>query len=326
MPVHCRGRAGGAKPAARAGLGFSGVTRGYRRPGYGLSRRRTGAAGAAWESGRHYCCGVRGMSCVSNCAAWHTAAWPCSGGAPQLALVASALIVLKDICRLPRSARGRDGAGFVHAPVLASLWLNQSGSALDAVRFVSVGSGMGALTALRQGRVHALCHSDPLITMLEQRGGAAAGRHLHKGHGRDVPAGDTRRACLNTRPRILQSHPADCRRSSTRWCMRWKWLQTASAHRSNACGAAVLSLGDRARATLAAFYKVRDPVARWHDAGDGRVTAVRAVARLQPSRRQRGWRWTGRFSNNWVHQGQKFIRPVAHGPRRATPGAAKVGR
>lgn len=230
------------------------------------------------------------------------------GRAPQLALVASARHwPLKDIAGF-RGLRVGVTALDSSTQFLESLWLNQSGVPLDAVRFVGVGSGMGALTALRQGRVHALCHSDPLITMLEQRGEVRllADTRTLKGTV-EMFGGAMPGACLYAPQDYVQSHPAEVQALVNALVHALKWLQTASPTDLARVVPPSYLLGDRAR-YMAAFYKVRETLSPdGMMPEDGPVTAVRAVARLQPESAAARVALDKTFSNNWVRKAkQKF--------------------
>ena len=92
------------------------------------------------------------------------------GRAPQQALGVSVRAVPG--YRRPADLRGRRIG--VSAPgsstqVMASVLLARAGVDAREVSFVGVGTGATAVAALRSGRVHALCHADPIMSLLEHR-------------------------------------------------------------------------------------------------------------------------------------------------------------
>jgi len=89
--------------------------------------------------------------------------------APQLALMAHARYGSHaEVARLRNLRVGVTAPGSA-THYLASLWLQQAGVPPERVQFVALGGGAGAVEALRQARVHAICHADPVLTLLEQR-------------------------------------------------------------------------------------------------------------------------------------------------------------
>lgn len=225
------------------------------------------------------------------------------GRTPQLALAASV-----------RNWPVRSVAGFkglrvgVTAPgsstqFLASLWLNQSGVPLDQVTFVGTGAAASALAALRQGRVHALCHADPVLTMLEQRGEVRllADTRTLKGSA-EIFGGSMPGACLYAPQAFVQRQPAQVQALANALVHALKWLQTASPADLVRVVPQPFLLGDRS-AYLAAFHKVREtlsPDGLMPD--DGPATALRAVARLQPEFSPTRVDLHKTFSNDWVRK------------------------
>lgn len=205
------------------------------------------------------------------------------GRAPQLALAASARAwPVKSVNRFKGLRVGVSAIGS-STHVVAQLMLSRDGAPMDEVSFVDVGSGMGAVTALRQGRVHALCHADPIVSALEQRSevrvlydtrSLKASQELFGG---TMPA-----ASLYAPQSFVQKQPARAQALANAMVHALKWLQTASPADLVRVVPPGYLLGDRG-AYLAAFHKVRDtfsPDGLMPD--DGPATAARAVARLRP--------------------------------------------
>ncbi|WP_311223966.1 MULTISPECIES: ABC transporter substrate-binding protein [unclassified Acidovorax] len=205
------------------------------------------------------------------------------GRAPQLALGASTRTwPLRSVARFKGMRVGVSAPGS-STQFLASLWLAQAGAALDEVSFVGVGSGIGALSALRQGTVHALCHADPLMTLLEQRGDVrllADTRTLKASA--DLFAGPMPAACLLVPGTFAEQRPAQAQALTNALVHALKWLQTASPADLARAVPADHMMGDRS-AYLAAFQRTREtlsPDGLMPD--DGPATALRALARLRP--------------------------------------------
>lgn len=205
------------------------------------------------------------------------------GRAPQLALGASTRTwPVRSVARFKGMRVGVSSAGS-STEFLASLWLAQAGASLDEVRFVGVGSGLGAVAALRQGAVHALCHADPLMTMLEQRGDIRllADTRSLKGSA-ELFAGTMPAACLLVPAAFAEQRPAQAQALVNGLVHALKWLQTASPADLARAVPADHMMGDRS-AYLAAFQRNRETLSP--DGlmpADGPATALRALARLWP--------------------------------------------
>lgn len=186
---------------------------------------------------------------------------------------------------------------------LASLWLNHMGVPLDQVRFVAVGQGTAALAALRQGRVHALSHADPFITMLEQRGEVRllADTRTLRGSA-EMFGGTMPGACLYAPEGYVQQHPAQVQALVHALVRALKWLQTASPADMARIVPRAHMLGDLG-AYMAAFDKVREtlsPHGLMPD--DGPATAARAVLQLQPELASVRLALDKTFSNDWARK------------------------
>lgn len=183
----------------------------------------------------------------------------------------------------------------------ASLWLGQSGVALEDVSFVGVGMGSSALAALRGGRVQALCHPEPVMTLLERRGEVrllADARTL--AGSREIFGGSMPGACLYAPRTFVQRQPQQAQALVNALVRSLKWLQTASPADLVRVAPPPFLLGDRG-AYLAALDKVRESFSP--DGlmpGDGPATALRAAARVQPELASAGVDLPKTFSNGWV--------------------------
>lgn len=206
------------------------------------------------------------------------------GRAPQLALGVSARA-------LPHYRQWGDLRGRrvgVSAPgssthLVASMVLARAGLSERDVSFVGVGSSEGALAALRSGLVHALCHADPLMTMLEQRNEVRLLSDMRTLKGaQDVFGGVMPAGSLYAPQAFLQKHPVQAQALANGIVHALKWLQTAAPGDLLKAVPPGYLLGNRGL-YLAAFGKMRDTISP--DGlmpEEGPATALRALARVQP--------------------------------------------
>lgn len=230
------------------------------------------------------------------------------GRAPQLALVAArrhwpvrggaAIRQWRIGVAAPRSA----SASLVH------WWLDQQRVALGDVRLVPVGAGRPALESLQRGRVQALSHADPVITMLEQRAQVRvlADARTLKGTA-EMFGGPMPGACLFAPEPYARQQGAAVQALVNALVRGLKWLQTASPADLMRLVPADHLLGDRA-AYMAAFEKMRETLSP--DGlmpQDGPATAWRTMARLEPRLAGAEVRLAQTFSNEWaLRAGQKI--------------------
>lgn len=203
------------------------------------------------------------------------------GRAPQLALGVSlrAVPAYKDLGDLQGRRIGVSSVGS-STHMAASLVLGRAGLGPREVNFVSVGSGVGAMNALRSGQVHALCHADPLMTLLEQKADTrivADMRSLksaQEAFGGAMPAG-----CLYAPQAFLQKQPAQAQALANGIVHALKWLQTAApADLAKAVPTGYL-MGDRGL-YLAAFNRVRETYSpNGAMPEEGPATALRVLPR-----------------------------------------------
>ena len=203
--------------------------------------------------------------------------------APQIALMAPGYLRLATEPARIRPLRIGVTAPGSSTHYLASLWLRNAGLAPEAAQFVAVGNGTAAVEALRQGRVHALCHADPVLTLLEQRVRVAvlADTRSLKGtaqlYGGPMPGG-----CLFAAQSFARQRPRQAQALANSMVRALRWLQTASPADLAQVVPKPYLLGNRS-AYLAAFEKVRETMSP--DGvmpADGPATALRAVQRMQP--------------------------------------------
>nr|WP_234641158.1 ABC transporter substrate-binding protein [Delftia tsuruhatensis] len=229
------------------------------------------------------------------------------GRAPQIALgVASRWMpryqTLADL-------RGRRvGVSSLGASTARAVQLMLLGEGLgpDLVELVGVGSGPEAMEALRTGRVHALCHADPLMSVLEDKGAVRIVRDLRdlrssaQLYGGSMPSGT-----LYAPQDFLRRHPAKAQALSNAMVRSLKWLQTAAPMDVLRAVPAAYLLGSR-RAYLSAFEHMRTTISPdGMMPVDGPATALRALARLDPGLAHGGIDLERSYTNEFVRQSRQ---------------------
>ena len=163
--------------------------------------------------------------------------------------------------------------------MVANLVLSRGGLKASDVSYIGVGVAAGALTALRSGQIDAISNTDPVMTMLEQKGDVKiiSDTRTLKGT-QDVFGGPMPAACLYAPADFVQKHPNTCQALASAIVRGLKWLQTAGPGDIIKTVPETYLLGDRAL-YLASFDKVRESIAT--DGlipADGPRTALAAIA------------------------------------------------
>ncbi len=151
------------------------------------------------------------------------------------------------------------------------------------VNFLELGSTASALTALRSGQVDAIGHTDPVMSMLEQKGEVKiiADARTLKGT-TDLFDGPMPSACLVTAGEFIQKNPNTCQALTNALVHALKWLQTAGPGDIIKTVPDSYLLGDRAL-YLASFDQLRESISP-----DGLMpengprTVLRALAMINP--------------------------------------------
>ena len=167
--------------------------------------------------------------------------------------------------------------------MVANMVLARGGLKPSDVSFVGVGMSTGALAALRSGQVDAMCNTEPVMTMLEQKGEVKiiSDTRTLKGT-QEVFGGPMPACCLYAPVEFVERYPNTCQAMANAVVHSLKWLQTAGPSDIIKTVPEGYLLGDRAL-YLASFNKVREAIAL--DGvlpEEGARTALKALASFEP--------------------------------------------
>lgn len=206
------------------------------------------------------------------------------GRAPQAALGVSTrnLPFYQSVADLKGRRIGVPGADTPDS-LLPSLVLTRGGLKASDVSFVDVGGTQSALAALRSGQIDAMSHTDPVMTMLEQKGDVKIISDTRTLKGTlDVYGGPMPAACLQASADFIRRYPNTCQALANGVVHALKWLQTAGPGDIIKTVPEAYLLGDRAL-YLASFIKVRESISLDGLMPEGGPeTALRAVASQDP--------------------------------------------
>lgn len=152
------------------------------------------------------------------------------------------------------------------------------------VQFVSLPDQAEAARAFRAGQVDALCHTDPLMTQLEQEGVLRVVADTRTRRGSDeVFGGPLPAGCLCVTEDFARAHPGVCQALVDAMVLALKWLQTAGPSDVIKVVPEPHFRGDRAL-YLAAFSRAREA---WTPDGlmpeRGPLVAARLLAQFDDS-------------------------------------------
>jgi NitT/TauT family transport system substrate-binding protein len=167
--------------------------------------------------------------------------------------------------------------------MVANLLLSRAGVKASEVSYVGVGTGAGAIAALRSGQIDAISNTDPIMTMLEQKGDVriVSDTRTLKGT-QEVFGGPMPAAVFYTHLDFVKNNPRTCQALANAIVRGLKWLQTAGPSDIVKTVPESYLLGDRAL-YLASFNKVREALAIDGILPDeGARTALRALASFEP--------------------------------------------
>jgi NitT/TauT family transport system substrate-binding protein len=207
------------------------------------------------------------------------------GRAPQIAIGVSTknMAGYKGIADLKGRKIGVSAPGS-STNMVANLVLSRGGLKASDVSFIGVGVAAGALTALRSGQIDAISNTDPVMTMLEQKGDVKIISDTRTLRGtQEVFGGPMPAACLYAPAEFVQKHPNTCQALTNAIVHGLKWLQTAGPGDIIKTVPETYLLGDRAL-YLASFDKVREAIATdGMIPAEGPKTALAAIASFDPS-------------------------------------------
>lgn len=168
--------------------------------------------------------------------------------------------------------------------MMANLVLSRGGVRSSDVSFIGVGTAAGALSALRLGQIDAISNTDPVMTMLEQKGDVKIISDTRTLKGTlEVFGGSMPAACLYAPMEFIQKNPNTCQAMTNAIVRGLKWLQTSGPGDIMKTVPESYLLGDRAL-YLASFNKIRESISL--DGiipEDGARTALKALASFDPA-------------------------------------------
>ena len=169
--------------------------------------------------------------------------------------------------------------------MVANLVLSRGGLKASDVSYIGVGVAAGALTALRSGQIDAISNTDPVMTMLEQKGDVKiiSDTRTLKGT-QDVFGGPMPAACLYAPTEFVQKNPNTCQALANAIVHGLKWLQTAGPGRHHQDRARDLPAGRPRAVPRVVRQGARGHRHRRPDAGRGaQDRARRRIASFDPT-------------------------------------------
>ncbi len=232
------------------------------------------------------------------------------GRAPQIAFGVSTRTLqdYKSIAELKGKRIGVSELSF-SGHVLANMVLLRGGLQAADVSFVELGSLASALTALRTGQVDAISYSDPVMTMLEQKGDVKIISDARTLKGTtEVFGGVMPAACLYASEDFVQKNPRTCQALANAIVRGLKWLQTAGPGDIIKTVPESYLLGDRAL-FLASFTKVREAISLdGMMAEDSARTALKALASFDPSIRMDRIDLSKTYTNEFARRAKEHFK------------------
>ncbi len=167
------------------------------------------------------------------------------------------------------------------ATLMTNLLMAKAGLSAQDASLVAVGNSMAALNAIRSGQIDALCTSDPVMTMLEQKGDVKIISDARTLRGAaDLFGGPMPSACLFASSDFVLKNPNTCQAVTDAVVHSLKWLQTAGPGDIIKVVPDSYLLGDRAL-YLASFNKIRQCISLdGFLPEDGPLTALKAISRF----------------------------------------------
>ncbi len=207
------------------------------------------------------------------------------GRAPQIVVAVSTHTMpnYKSIADLKGKKIGVSAPGS-STNMVFDLLLSRAGMQASDVSFIGVGTGAGAVAALRSGQIDAMSNVDPIMTMLEQKGDirVIADTRTLKG-AEEIFGGPMPAACLYASEKFVKEYPNTTQALTNAMVHGLKWLQTAGPSDIIKTVPESYLLGDRAL-YLSAFNKVREAISPDGLMPEGGpATSVRALSSFNPA-------------------------------------------
>lgn len=214
----------------------------------------------------------------------HLRAFVLQGAAPQIVLGINPKTMpnFKTIADLKGKKVGVSAPGS-STNVMVNFVLAKAGLKPTDVSIIGVGTGNGAVAAMRSGQIDAMSNLDPVITLLQRSGDlkiASDTRQLaesEKVFGGPMPAG-----CLYAPQAFIDKNPATTQALTNAMVRALKWIQTAGATDIIKAVPESYLLGDRA-VYIDAFLAAKNALSPNGLIPDkGPQTAFRALASADP--------------------------------------------
>lgn len=197
---------------------------------------------------------------------------------------------LADRYRSPKDLKGLKVG--VSAPgssthIFVNHLLASAGLSADDVSIIGVGTGAGAVAAMRAGQLDAIANIEPVMTLLQESGAirivveTVSVKGATAVFGTPLPAGS-----LYTREEFLKANPETARALAGAMVRTLKWLQTASDDEVAATVPPEYLAGDR-KLWLAGLRKMRESYSKdGLYSADAVAAQIRVLAAFEPSVRE----------------------------------------
>lgn len=180
----------------------------------------------------------------------------------------------------------------------------------DDVSIIGVGTGPGAVAAMRAGHLDAIANIEPVITLLERSGSIDVKVETVSAQGSTALfGGSLPSGCLYTRAEFLQRHPQTAHALTLAMVRALRWLAQATPEQVSSAIPEEYLLGDRAL-YLSAFGRQRASYSR-----DGRIppegaqAMYKVLAEFEPAvRSARSLDVHAAYTNRFVEAALKTLR------------------
>lgn len=234
------------------------------------------------------------------------------GRAPQLVLGVSqhTMAYYRQLRDLRGKKVGIKGLGSA-SHRMTRLLLAKAQLSVHEVQYISLATDEEAVAAFRTGQIDAICHTDPVMTGLEQSGAlrVVADTRTVRGNA-EVFGGAMPSGCLMAPSDFIGNHPRLCQAMADAMVHALKWLQTAGPSDIIKAVPERYFQGDRAL-YLAAFSRAREA---WAPDGvmpaDGPATAARVLSLFDEERatNPQGLDLERTFTNVFAHKAKTKFR------------------